>query len=31
MPYLADIYGHYGYEPYRGPEYNYPMFPRYPF
>ena len=31
MPYFEDIYGHYGYEPYWGPEYNYPMFPRYPF
>jgi len=28
--YVSDLYGHYGYPPYWGPDYRYPPYPRYP-
>jgi len=31
VPYLIDIYGHYGYDPYWEPGYRYPMFPYFPY
>jgi sporulation protein YlmC with PRC-barrel domain len=31
VPYLSDIYGHYGYDPYWEPGYLYPMFPYFPY
>ena len=27
VPYLSDIYSHYGYYPYWGPGYMYPLYP----
>ena len=30
VPYVRDIYAHYGLGPYWGPGYSYPMFPYYP-
>ena len=29
--YYGDVYGHYGYAPYWGPGYRYPMYPYYPY
>jgi sporulation protein YlmC with PRC-barrel domain len=28
--YVSDVYGHYGYPPYWGPDYRYPPYPYYP-
>jgi sporulation protein YlmC with PRC-barrel domain len=28
--YVSDVYGHYGYPPYWGPDYRYPPYPDYP-
>lgn len=28
--YVSDVYGHYGYPPYWGPDYRYPSYPLYP-
>jgi sporulation protein YlmC with PRC-barrel domain len=28
--YVSDVYGHYGYPPYWGPDYRYPPYPLYP-
>jgi sporulation protein YlmC with PRC-barrel domain len=28
--YVSDVYGHYGYPPYWGPDYRYPTYPYYP-
>jgi sporulation protein YlmC with PRC-barrel domain len=30
VPYLTDVYGHYGYSPWWGPGYMYPMYPYFP-